>query len=84
VGSIEPLLPDSPLSLGPVKFVGGPLLDVADPRLELLLSGQARPKGGIEAISFTAQRFQLVEPQPIRRPLLECGADPIPLGADMF
>ncbi len=87
-GGIEPLLPDPPLALGLVPFLAGPPLDLVDPGLELLLSGQARPEGVVEAIPVGAEGFQLVsqpgEPQPSRLPLLEFGAEPIPLGADIL
>lgn len=87
-GGIEPLLPDPPLDLGLVPFIAGPPLDLVDPGLELLLSGQGIPNGGVEAIPVGAERFQFVgqpgEPQPIRLPLLEFGAEPIPLGADIL
>jgi len=85
-GGIEPLLPDPPLVLGLVPFLAGPPLDLVDPGLELLLAGHAHSKGGVEAIPVGAERFQFIsplgEPQPIRFPLPEFGAELIPLGAD--
>ncbi len=82
-GGIEPLLPDSPLVLGLFPFLTGPTLDFVDPGLELLFAGHARQQGGVEAIPVGAEHFQFVsplgEPQPIRLPLPEFGAEPIPL-----
>jgi hypothetical protein len=87
-GGIEPLLPDLQPALGLVPFLAGPSLDLVDPGLELLLSGHALPNGGVEAIPVGAERFQFVgqpgEPQPICFPLLEFGAEPIPLGPDIL
>ena len=43
-------MPDPSLTLGLVPFLAGLLLDLVESGLEVLLSGQARPKGGLETI----------------------------------
>jgi hypothetical protein len=79
-------LPDPSLTLGLVPFLAGPSLELVDSGLEVLLSGQALPKGDVEAIPVAAECLQLVsqpgQPKPIRFSVLEFGAEPIPLGAD--
>ena len=86
-GGLQPLLPDPLLALGLVPFRAGPRLDLVDSGLELLLSGHARPQGGVEAIPVATECLQLVsqpgQPEPILFPVLEFGAEPIPLAADI-
>jgi hypothetical protein len=88
VGGLQPLLPDLSLARGLVPFLASPPVDLVDLCPELLLSGHARPQGGVKAISIGAECFQLVRqpghPHPIRFSVLEFGVEPIPLCADLL